>query len=195
MQATGPVPRYNVQDGGLDDDVGWWRWRWFRVRDGYRRLRGGRGQVRVRGVRGWPLAAGRVQRPQRVVQWRALEQQSGDGGHGSVAAAAAAASAVVGHVHAVADGRAEAPGQLRGPVRGHGGHTAQRWPRGQGPDAAGSVHPAHERVAELVHGTAGRPEPARLGARLEDDAAQRAPAAATAAPSSPAAAAAAASRQ
>lgn len=154
--------------------------RLFGVRDGRGRFRGGRGQVRVRGVRGRPLAAGRVQRPQRVVQRRALQQQPRDGGHDAAAAAAAAAAAgrVVGRVVAVAHGRAAAPGQLRGPVRRHGGHPAQGRPRGQGPYAAGPVHAAHQRVAQLVHGAAGRAPPARLGARLEDDAAQRGAAAA-----------------
>jgi len=123
-----------------------------------------------------------VQRPQRVVQRRALKQQPRHGGHHAAATAPAAAAAVAGrvHVHAVADGRRTAtPGQLRGPAdRGHGGHPAQGRPGGQGPDASRPVHQAHERVAQLVHGTAGRQEPARVGARLEDDAAQRRAAAA-----------------
>lgn len=153
------------------------RHRVFRVRDGCGRFRGGRGQVRVRGVRGRPLAAGGVQRPQRVVQRRALQQQPRDGGHAAAAAAATAAAVAAGHlvgrVLTVTHGRTAAPGQLRGPVRRHGGHPAQGWPRGQGADATGPMHAAHQRVAQLVHGAAGRAPQARLGARLEDDAAQR----------------------
>jgi len=118
-----------------------------------------------------------VQRPQRIFERRALEQQPRHGGHDAAAAAAAAVATVAGrvHVHAVADGRrTAAPGQLRRPAdRGHGGDPTQGRPGRQGPHAAGPVHQAHERVAQLVHGTSGRPEPARLGARLEDDAAQR----------------------
>jgi len=127
-----------------------------------------------------------VQRPQRVVQRRALQQQPGHGGHVAAAATAAtvAADLVVSDVHPVAHRRTAAPGQLRGPaVRGHCRDPAQGRTRRQGSHAARPVHQAHERVAQLVHGTAGRAQPARLGARLEDDAAQRGPAAAASRPS------------
>lgn len=130
---TGRVPPRYVQDSDRDREFGerdgrWRRW-WFGVGDGHRRFRRGRGQVGVGGVGGRPLTTGRVQWSQRVVQRRAFEQQPGHDGHDAVTAssatvAAAAAPAAVRCVNAVADGRTTAPGQLRRPVRGHGGHPA-----------------------------------------------------------------------